>query len=54
MDVEVVLGAPIPINEAEAAEELERLQRGADERLFAGGCAEKKRKVLEFLGVCRV
>ena len=36
VDVEVVLGAPVPLDEAEATEELERLQRGADERLFAG------------------
>ena len=31
VDVEVVLGAPVPLDEAEAAQELERLQRGSDE-----------------------
>ena len=43
VDVEVVLGSSIPLDEAEAAHELERLQRRSDERLLAGACKEKAR-----------
>ena len=44
VDVEVVLGSSVPVDEAEAAHELERLQRRSDERYLAGGCKEKERK----------
>ena len=40
VDVEVVLGSSVPLDEAEAAHELERLQRRSDERLLAGACKE--------------
>ena len=42
MDVEVVLGSSVPLDEAEAAHELERLQRRSDERLLAGACKEER------------